>query len=191
MKTIIDVNHRNDFYKMALFVILLILIIMILFYIFNGLTYAYFRIEPFNVGKVEGEAEPDIKANTNIPLRDTYSRRNNKGNKISNVKGVVTIRTGSVPTAWKITANINVSNPESTIVFSLYDMVKKEKFGTEVVIKVVPPFGGTALISDYIQLPANSTFIFTLQGTANPPAFISTSTTNQVLIQQVRLDGFN
>lgn len=186
MKTILDPNHNNDFYKKTLLVVLLILIIMIMFYIFNGLTFATFKISSFNI-----KEQPDVNANTNIPLIDTYSRRNNKGNKITNVKGIVSIRTGSVPTAWKITANINISSPDSVVVFSLYDMVKKAKFGTEVVIKVVQPFGGTALIHDYIQLPANSTFIFSLQGTANPPAFISTSDTNQLVVQQVRLDGFN
>lgn len=188
MKYVIDPNHKNDFYKKILFVILVMLIMMIIFYFLNTLTYARFDIGRINIG--DPMYGPDIGVNTNIPLIQTRSSWNNAGNAINNADGIVTIKTGSVPTAWKITASVGVINPQSDITFSLYDQDKKKKFGTQVNIKSIVPFGGRAIIEDYIQLPPNTTFLFSLQATANPPAFISDSTKNEVRVQQVRLDGF-
>jgi len=188
MRYILDPNHRFDYYKKVLFIILILMLFIIIFYFLNTLTYAYFKVERINIG--DPGLTPDIGVNTNIPLRNTLYKWENKGARITNVGGIVTLRTGSVPSAWKITARVGVTNPSSDITFSLFDQVKQAKFGTQVNIKSVEPFGGIAHIEDYIQLPPNTTFIFSLQATANPPAFISNSSRNILRIQQVRLDGF-
>lgn len=185
---IIDPNHKYVFYKRVLYFVMIIFIAIIIFYFLNRLTYAEFLIESINIG--DPLLKPDIGVDTTIPLKNTLRRWNNKGNIITNNDGIVSIRTGSVPTAWKITANINIVNPNSDVTISLFDQTKKTKFGTLVNIKAIVPFGGTACIQDYIQLPPNTVFIFSLQGTATPPAFIGKRSSNVLKIQQVRLDGF-